>query len=200
MTGLEKAGHRLGSGAGTVVTAVAAWPSKADNGEKKLGRWIVLGGSGWMTEQLVARTHPLGLAVAAGFAVAAWVSGAPPAPPGEAVPDEAAENVAMVEFILGVIGDRQGVHLVELLPAIQAHADSWAACDKTYLRRVLTDTVGLPVRKALRVGPVTGIPGVHRDDAEAALERLTTPPDVAAPPDVPSGDVDAGRSTRDRVA
>jgi hypothetical protein len=195
VTALENAGHRLGTGATAVVAGLAAWPSKAESGDRKAGRWVVLLGGGWLTEQLVARTHLLGLVLAAGFLVGAWLKGAVPEP-AAAVTDEGAQNAATVEFVLAVIGDRQGVHLVELLPAIQAHADHWRGCDKTFLRRALVETVGLPVRKKLRVGTETGIPGVHRDDAAATLARLTTPPAVATPSDAPSEDVDAGRSTR----
>lgn len=198
MTRIESFGHRIGSGATAVVTGIAHWPSEGENGEKKTGRWIVLGGSGWLTEQLVARTHPLALVVAAGFLAGAWAKGTIPELE-IVVTDEAADNLALVEFVLAVTGDRQGVHLAELLPAIQAHADGWAGCDKTYLRTVLV-AAGIPVRKKLRVGTTTGIPGVHRDDAQAALVRLTTPPDVATPSDTPSEDVDAGRSTREHAA
>jgi hypothetical protein len=194
VTGLEKAGHRLGNGMGKAVTALAAWPGRAETGEAKAGRWILLLIGGWLTEQLVARTHALVLLPAAAFLCAAWAMGKPPAPRAP-VDDEAADNIALAEFVLSVIGERQGVHLAELLPAIQAHADQWAGADKTYLRKVLTAS-GIPVRKKLRVGVRTGIPGVHRDDVEQALARLTTPPDVAAPSDTPSEAVDAGRSTR----
>jgi hypothetical protein len=204
VTKIEQYGHRIGAGAGNVASGIAHWPSKAENGEKKAGRWIVLAGSGWLTEQLVARTHPLGLVAAGGFLIAAWVKGSVMRDVNDDIlhqpTDEAAEDVAMVEFVLAVIGDRQGVHLVELLAAIQAHTDGWNECDKTYLRKVLTETVGLPVRKKMRVGDQTGIPGVHRDDAEAALTRLTTPPDVDEPTEPLPGDVDAGRSTRDPAA
>lgn len=199
MSALENAGHRLGSGATTVVTGIAAWPAKAENGEKKTGRWIVLIGSGWLTEQLVAHTHPLALVAAGALLIASWVKGTVPEP-AVVTADDADDNVAMVEFILQVIGDRQGVHLVELLPAIQAHTDGWDGCDKTYLRRVLVKTVGLPVRKKLRVGERTGISGVHRDDAQRVLERLTAPPAVDETPEATVEDVDAGRSTQQHVA
>lgn len=195
MTRLEKAGHRLGSGIGIVVSAIAGWPAQAETGEKKGGRWIVLLVGAWLTEQLVARTHALAWVLIAGFLITAWCKGTAPVTPTEPEPSATSDAIALAEFVLGVIGDRQGVHLVELLPTIQAHSDRWAGADKGYLRRVLVKA-GIPVRKSLRVGVRTGIPGVHRDDAEQALERLTTPPVVGDAAEAPPEHVDAGRRTR----
>ncbi|TDT95322.1 hypothetical protein EDD99_7147 [Streptomyces sp. 846.5] len=73
-------------------------------------------------------------------------------------------------IIVGIIGDASGIHLDTLLPILQQEP----GCEEMTrddLRRVL-DAVGCPIRRALRVGTRTGIAGVHRDDAQAALDAL----------------------------
>lgn len=197
MTRVETFGHRIGSGATLVVTSIAHWPSQAENSEKKTGRWIILAVTGWLGEQLVQHTHLLGLGAAAAFAAAAWKQGSAPAP---SEPDEPSDaRIVMVRMVVDLIGDRAGIHLAELLPTMAAVNERWARWDQTHLKRVLVE-MGLPVRKQLRVGPVGGRAGVHRDDALRALAALTTPPDVEPDVEAPSEGVDAGRSTCDHPA
>jgi hypothetical protein len=73
-------------------------------------------------------------------------------------------------LIVGIIGDSAGIHLDTLLPLLQQEP----GCEemtREQLRAVLAE-VGCPIRRALRVGTRTGVAGVHRDDAQAALDAL----------------------------
>jgi hypothetical protein len=83
-------------------------------------------------------------------------------------------------LVVGIIGDSPGIHLDTLLD----HLRREPGCEEMMreeLRAILAD-VGCPIRRALRVGTRTGIAGVHRDDAQAALDTLYDSLYQAAPP------------------
>lgn len=120
------------------------------------------------------------------WCVAAWWV----APPVDEPEPDAAETPtgdapqAFARWLLDLIGDRPGVHLRELYPAMRklpGHQDR----DDTQLRAALR-TLGIPVRRSLRIGIVAGRSGVARADLEAL-------PSPAGEPSGESGG-DAGQS------
>ncbi|MFD5814394.1 hypothetical protein [Streptomyces sp. NPDC127038] len=103
------------------------------------------------------------------WCVAAWWA-APPAPAEEpfevAAPDA---RDAFVRWLLDLIGDRPGIHLRELYPAMRQLPGHEGRSDPD-LRAALR-TLGVPVKRSLRIGGVAGRSGVAR----AALEALPSP-------------------------
>lgn len=87
--------------------------------------------------------------------------------PGEPSPE--ALRAAVVERLLGWVGDRRGIHLAEVyqryrqVPGHQHLAD-------TQIRAALVDHYAIPVRPAVRIGDKVAR-GIHRDD----LQPLPSP-------------------------
>jgi hypothetical protein len=87
----------------------------------------------------------------------------------EPIVEASAPTDAFVPWLLDLMGDRPGIHLRELYPAMRqlpGHADR----DNTELRAAL-NTLGIPVTRSLRLGHVAGRSGVAR----SALEALPSP-------------------------
>lgn len=80
----------------------------------------------------------------------------------------------LLRMILTLTGEGPGIHLDTLLDAMRSQP-RWAAMQREDLRELLA-AVRCPVRRSLRVGERTGIAGVHRDDAQAALDALAHDP------------------------
>lgn len=105
-------------------------------------------------------------------------------------PDPAAPQ-AFTRWLTDLIGERPGIHLRDLYPAMRqlpGHEDR----DNTQLRAALR-TLDIPVRRSLRLGGVAGRSGV----ALADLEPLPSPPgepggegggDAGQPTDSPVGE------------
>jgi hypothetical protein len=122
-------------------------------------------------------------AVVAWCVVAWWVS--PPVAVEE--PDEEAApgtRDAFVRWLLDLIGNRSGIHLRELYPAMRrlpGHEDRTDPQLRAALR-----TLGIPVERSLRIGVVAGRSGVRKTDL------LALPPtDVPEPGEL---DGDAGQA------
>jgi len=98
-----------------------------------------------------------------GWCVAAWTiaPGSDPQPEPEGEPHET-PRTAFVLWLLATIGDRPGIHLQELYPAMR-QLPGHGELDDGQLREALR-TLGIPVRRSLRIGAVAGRSGVHRDD------------------------------------
>jgi hypothetical protein len=126
----------------------------------------------------VARFAVPGAVVA--WCVAAWWV-APPAAAPEPVPadkpaassteaDPERAREAWHGFVVQAIGDRQGVHLRDLLDALQqtGHHPDWEVAD---VKRVC-EAAGIPVRARVRVRGLGVTVGVHRDDLPAPSQPL----------------------------
>jgi hypothetical protein len=122
------------------------------------------------------------------WCVAAWWA-APPADcpePAKAVEADAPVTdpqdvrAATLEWIRQRIGDRQGVHLRDLLEHAQAHG-MFEGLDVTELRGHL-ERWGIPVRDRVRVRGLGVTVGVYRPDLPAPSEPLPDP-DGQDPPD-----------------
>lgn len=142
----------------------------------------------------VARFAIPGAVVA--WCVAAWWI----APPATADTDEEepAADLAdsFVLWLTGLIGEKPGIHLRDLYPAMRTlpgHEER----DDTQLRAALK-ALHIPVRRSLRIGGVAGRSGVARGD----LPPLPSPPgeprgetsgDAGQSPDSPAGEVPGER-------
>lgn len=104
-------------------------------------------------------------AVLAWCVAAWWVAPPADAAPAEPPAPDAAE--AFTRWLLDLIGNRSGIHLRELYPAMRqlpGHEDR----DNVQLRAAL-NTLGIPVTRSLRLGGVAGRSGVARGDLKALL-------------------------------
>lgn len=118
--------------------------------------------------------------VVVAWCVAAWWVAPAPAVPELAADEEPAVVVPEVDpgrareawhaFVIEAIGDRQGVHLRDLLDTLQqtGHHPDWEVAD---VKRVC-ETAGIPVRARVRVRGLGVTVGVHRDDLPAPSEPL----------------------------
>lgn len=118
-------------------------------------------------------------------AVVAWCAAAWWAAPPAVEPEPSDEPVApnpqgFTRWLLDLIGDRPGIHLRELYPAMR-ELPGCEGHDNAHLRAAL-DTLGIPVHRSLRLGHVAGRSGVRRTDL------LALPPTEAPEPGEPDGD------------
>lgn len=104
----------------------------------------------------------------------AWLAGQP------APPDPNVWRRQLAEGVLELIGDRPGIHLAELYPALLARPAA-AHLDEARLRAALLDA-GITITRSLRVGDVEGRSGIRRADVEAALRSLSPSPSPAPSP------------------
>lgn len=117
-------------------------------------------------------------AAALAWCVAAWVV-APAADEVEPASEDAEEQLlevppasaqeAFALWLLDTLGDRSGIHLADLYPAMR-HLPGMEGRTDPELRAALR-VLEVPVERTLRVGPVAGRSGVSR----AAVEALLTP-------------------------
>jgi hypothetical protein len=90
-------------------------------------------------------------------------------------PPEDPRTPAFARWLLQTIGDRPGIHLYELYPAMR-QLPGHETLDDATLRAALR-TLGVPVVRSLRVPPVEGRSGVRRGDVEALLSPAESTPE-----------------------
>ncbi|MEU5838794.1 hypothetical protein ABZ820_34735 [Streptomyces diacarni] len=120
------------------------------------------------------------------WCLAAWRAAKPTVEASQTAPDDApaspAENTAAevydatLTWVWQMVGDRQGVHLRDLLANAQ-QADLFEGLDVAALRAHLEEW-GIPVRKRVRVRGLGVTLGIHRDDLPAPSQPL---PDEGGP-------------------
>lgn len=124
------------------------------------------------------------------WVLAAWRAGRgldqPAEKPSADVPEHAPEEVhaAVIDWVRQAVGDRQGVHLRDLLANGQQHG-MFEGLDVPAFRALL-EAAGIPVRKGVRVRGQGVTVGVHRDDLPAPAEAPSgapSPADRQAPED-----------------
>lgn len=174
MTRLQLSGRRLVIGHRLTVARLTEWVTERHDPKSTACRAAVLTAIGWVLWQSIGRSPAIMWALAAGWAIAAWRNGRP---------TPAALRRQVLEGVLELIGDRSGIFLAELYPALRARPAA-AHLDDARLRAVL-EGAGLTIHKAIRIGKDTGRSGVKRKDVEALL----SPAETAAPSEA----VDAGQ-------
>lgn len=138
------------------------------------GFWWVAGGAG-VTVYTVNTHHHWTAWIVAAWCVAAWMH-APDAAktdaPQSAEPDKTEptepHGEAWRAFVVRAIGDRQGVHLRDLLDMLHqtGHHLDWEVAD---VRRVC-EAAGIPVRNRVRVRGLGVTVGIHRNDLPSPSE------------------------------
>jgi hypothetical protein len=139
-------------------------------------------------------------AAGACWAVAAWRRAPNELPPKEPEEEDEApapsdRRAAYLHLVAAIIGDRSGVHLANLYTTLR-HYDHWADHTDPQLR-ALIDEIGIPVRRTMRVGPVSGRSGIHRDDLAHAMAAHGIPYPNPAPNPSPHSE-EAGHSDVER--
>lgn len=192
MTGRRQAAaRRLWAGSGVLgrraAARLTAWVRAGRRTDLKgwsavLGcvlRAGVLLGAAYVLLRIVRAVPALLWALAPAWCVLAYRAGAPPktavrAP--EEAPAAAPDDPrrALARWLLQTIGDRPGIHLRELYPAMRT-LPGHEGYDDAALRGRLQALGVRPVR-SLRVGGVAGRSGVRRADAEALLSPAESGP------------------------
>lgn len=157
---------------GSVILASRIWTWLTERLDWREGIAALVGGGylavyGCAHAPQIARFAIPGALVA--WCVAAWWV-APPASrpdPVEEVAEGAAE--AFTRWLLDLIGDRSGIHLRDLYPAMR-QLPGHEGRDNSQLRAAL-NALGIPVTRSLRLGGVAGRSGV----AKADLKPLPSP-------------------------
>lgn len=114
------------------------------------------------------------------WCLAAWRTGKPAADAAETTsegpPETSPEDVygATLAWVWQMIGDRQGVHLRDLLTNARS-AGLFEDLDVAAFRALL-EGWGIPVRPSVRVRGVGVSVGIHRDDLPTLSEPLPEPP------------------------
>lgn len=116
----------------------------------------------WHTPD-VARFAIPGAVVA--WCVAAWWHATPAAVEPEPIIEVCTPADAFVPWLLELMGDRPGIHLRDLYPAMRK-LPGHEGRDNAQLRAALR-ALDIPVRRSLRLGGVAGRSGVARTDLEA---------------------------------
>ncbi|MET7933475.1 hypothetical protein [Streptomyces sp. NPDC005322] len=183
MNGLRRAAARLSAGSGIVarrrIDWAAAWCRRGYRDDltgwrAALGpavRALVLAGAA-VVVWLIVRARPwLMWVLAAGWLIAAWRASRPAsgeeAEADAAGADPAAAEEAFRQLLRDAVGDRTGVHLVDVLALLHraGHFPGWEVADV----RAACERAGVPVRRSVKVaGKVTW--GVHRDDLPGPAE------------------------------
>lgn len=175
MTRLQLSGRRLVIGHRLIVARLTDWVTERRDPKSTASRAAILAATGWVLWQTIGRSPAIMWALALGWTIAAWRAGKP---------TPAALRRQVLEGVLDLIGERPGIFLAELYPALRARPAA-AHLDDARLRAVLEEA-GLTIHKAIRIGKDTGRSGVKRKDVEALLSPDETP--------APSEPVDAGQS------
>ncbi|WP_037605825.1 hypothetical protein [Streptacidiphilus rugosus] len=174
---LKRLGERTGRGAAAIGWRIAAWTLRKGPPKVRIGRLAVAAAAVWAGERVLAHQR-LAAALIAIFLVVSYREGAAQATQAAPEPEEwpSADEI-LLGMVLDLIGDAPGIHLADLLVEVRKAGPDWAGFELPELREMLA-AIGCPIRRQLRVGDRTGIPGVHRDDAQAALNRLNHSPDL----------------------
>ncbi|MGW9031476.1 hypothetical protein ACWGQ5_47180 [Streptomyces sp. NPDC055722] len=135
-----------------------------------LGRfgWKIVAGGGLLAMYAAVRYRTWIAWMLVAWCLAAWMH----APEADGPDEETAPEprLALARWLLDTIGDRPGIHLRDLYPAMRQLPGQEGRTDAE-LRAALR-TLGVPVQRSLRIGPIAGRSGVRREDVEALLRRL----------------------------
>lgn len=182
MAPARRAHHGLAHGHRTNVQTIKRWVTERGETKSTAARLAVLTAAGWILCQAIGRTPGILWALVLGWGIAAWRSARPgPDTLGEPTPASAVTpQQAIARWIAERIGDRPGIHLAELYPAMR-QLDGMAEHDDAALRGALRE-LDITVTRSMRVGDVEGRSGIRLKD----LTPLLSPTGETTPS--PSGD------------
>ncbi|MFJ6235056.1 hypothetical protein ACIQH0_13220 [Streptomyces griseus] len=169
MSALQRASRRLVHGHRRLIRNTTQWATALGNPKSTAARSAVLFGAAYVMFKAIDRTPGVLWLVVAVWVIAAWRSA--PKPP-TATPAEtpaagpASPRDAIVQWLTDTIGERPGIHLYELYPAMRL-LPGMSHHDDTALRGALTE-LDIPITRAFTIGDVKGRSGIR-------LADLTTP-------------------------
>lgn len=174
---LTRLGVRIGRGAAAIGWRIARWTLQKGTPSARIGHLATIPAAGWAAERILGHQRLAAVLIAV-FLTVSYREGAANSPQAVLEPETAAcPEEILLRMVLALIGDRPGVHLTELIDHVRQAKPEWAGFELLDLRDMLA-AIGCPIRRQLRVGERTGVSGIHRDDAQAALDRLTHSPAV----------------------
>lgn len=157
---------------GSIVLAQRAWEELRERltfweSVGALAAGVYVAGYGCWQSPHIARFAVPGALVA--WCVAAWWVCPAALDEPEPSPEAKPARDGFIRWLLTLMGDQPGIHLRDLYPAMRK-LPGQEGRDNTQLRAALR-TLGVPVRRSLRLGGVAGRSGV----AKADLARLPPP-------------------------
>lgn len=188
--------RRLAAGSSIVAkrTGRAFVPLHEDGEIRILATIVRCGPTAWSAPGLLDLAHQSPIWLAGGTCLwcwASWRAGAAPAKPvateqqdetanveqaaedGPGEPSPEALRAAVLDRLLGWVGDRRGIHLAEVYERYRQLPGHGHLAD-AQIRAALVDHYAVPVRPAVRIGDKVAR-GIHRDD----LQTLPSPADTA---------------------
>ncbi|WP_405799303.1 hypothetical protein [Streptomyces sp. NBC_01506] len=193
MTPLQRATRRLVTGHRLNIANLTGWVKEKRETKSTVLRTAVLAATAWILWQTIGRTPGILWAVVLGWLVTAWrtAKNAPaekPTPAAKTPTPADTPQQSIARWIAERIGDRPGIHLAELYPAMR-DLDGMATHDDQALRSALRE-LKIPVERTIRVGDVEGRSGIRLKDLAPLLSptRETTR----------SPDGDAGQESGER--
>ncbi|RPK69034.1 hypothetical protein EES44_07850 [Streptomyces sp. ADI96-15] len=166
------AGHRL------LLKRLGAWAKELGQPRSAAARYTVLGVIAYLAGSALLISPHLMWPATLGYLYACWRVTRP------LPPDHRRQ---LLEGVLHLIGDRPGIHLAELYPALR-NTPSGAGLTDPAIRAAL-QTAGLTIHKSVRIGDATGRSGIKRSDVQALLDAPPSP-EKATPSET---GVDAGQ-------
>lgn len=188
----RRAGLRLLTGHRANVRHIGKWVTEQENAKSSACRVAVLAACGYLLLTAAFRGPALMWGFVIAWVILAWRSGKGAAPREQApigVPETPQRAIA--RWIVQLIGDRPGVHLQELYPAMRA-LPGMQKHDEAALRQALRE-LGIPVTRSLRIGDIEGRSGVRLADMTALLSPAGEQPlskggDAGQTADSPGGE------------
>ncbi|MFD7516069.1 hypothetical protein ACFV85_14880 [Streptomyces niveus] len=175
MTPVQRAAWRLVAGHRLNIANLKSWITERGEPKSTAARTSVLAAAGWVLWQTNGRTPAVLWAIVLGWLVAAWRTARPagslakeatdPQPTQAPVRDTPQQSIA--RWIASLIGDRSGIHLAELYPAMR-QLDGMAKHDDAALRSALRE-LDIPVERTIRIGTVEGRSGIRLKDLTPLL-------------------------------
>lgn len=170
MSAPRRAGQRLLTGHRKNARRIGKWVTEQGNAKSSASRIAVLLACGYVLLTTALRGPAIMWGFVLTWAWLAWRSGkgAAPAHPEQAPAEPPpTPRQAIARWVVQLIGDRPGVHLQELYPAMRA-LPGMQGHDDAALRQALRE-LDITVTRSLRIGDVEGRSGVRLADVLTLL-------------------------------
>ncbi|GAA3727462.1 hypothetical protein [Streptomyces tremellae] len=190
MSALHRAGHRMVAGHRKQVRRIGRWVTEQGNAKSSACRLAALAACGYVLLSAAYRARTIMWAFAIVWLWLAWRAGRGAAKQAPVEPAETPRR-AIARWVVQLIGDRPGVHLAELYPAMRA-LPGMEGHDDAALRQALRE-LNIPVTRSMRVGTVEGRSGIRMADVAPLLspggeQPLSKGGDAGQSADSPAGE------------